>query len=106
MDKLLNFLGLCRRAGKLLTGNDVVTDAVRNGEARLVIVSSDVSKNTEKKLRAVCGSYSVEILKLNRTTDELSASIGKFAAVAATTDSGFAKKLSTLIMNDIGGTCV
>ena len=100
MDKLLNFLGLCRRAGRLVTGNDIVIDAVENGDARLVIVASDISANTEKKLRRVCDELYVPILTVNRTKEELSVAIGKFAAVVAVTDKGFADKLTELINND------
>lgn len=99
-DKILNFLGICRRAGRLTVGNDAVCEEITDNKAKLVIVSKDVSPNTEKKLRKICGFNSVELLKLNRTRDELSASIGRFGAVTAVTDEGFAKKLSELINNE------
>ncbi len=99
-DKLLSFLGLCRRAGKLTIGNDAVCEDIKNGTAKLVIVSNDVSLNTEKKLKKICDAYSTELLKLNRTRDELSAAIGKFGAVTGVSDEGFAKKLCELIKNE------
>lgn len=99
-DKILNFLGLCRRAGKLTVGNDAVIDEVKNGKAKLVIVSGDISLNTEKKLSKACANYKVEILKLNRTRDELSQALGRFCAVVAVLDDGFSKKLTQLISNE------
>lgn len=106
MDKLLNFLGLCRRAGKLTAGNDMTVDSVLNGNARLVIVARDISRNTEKKLRRVCVDFQVPILTIDRTKEELSAAIGRFAAVTAVTDKGFAEKLTELINNETGGNSV
>ncbi len=100
MDKLLNFLGLCRRAGKLVTGNDVVTEEVAGKKAKLVLVSSDISKNTEKKILIACHRNDVKALKLPRNTEQLSIAIGKFCAVAAVMDTGFAKKLTELIQNE------
>ena len=99
-DKILNFLGLCRRAGKLTIGNDAVVDEVKNGKAKLVIVSGDISLNTEKKLKIICGDNNVECLKLNRSRDELSFSLGKFCVVCAVLDDGFKKKLVQLIKSE------
>ena len=49
-DRILSLLGLCRRAGKLTPGNDAVIDDVAKGISKLVIVTSNISKNTEKKI--------------------------------------------------------
>lgn len=100
-DKLLNFLGLCRRAGKLTVGNDVVIDDVVKGNSKLVIVASDISKNTEKKILLNCHKCNVKVLKLNRTKDELSYAIGKYSTVVSVTDQGFAQKLAQLITNEM-----
>ena len=93
MDKLLNFLGLCRRAGKLTTGYDAVEETVSKGESQLVIIARDTSPNTEKKLLKTCKSHSVKLIKLNRSKDEISSAIGRFAAVASVTDKGFAQNI-------------
>jgi ribosomal protein L7Ae-like RNA K-turn-binding protein len=47
--KILNMLGLARRAGKLVTGEELVVDEVRKQKAKLVFVASDASENTRKK---------------------------------------------------------
>ena len=49
MDKALNFLGMCKKAGKLLTGEDGVSGAARNGEAALIMTAADTASNTTKK---------------------------------------------------------
>ena len=105
-DKILGLLGICRRAGKLTAGNDAVIESVQNGKARLVIVSNDISLNTEKKLKNACASANTELLKLNRTRNELSDALGKFCAVVAVCDDGFSKKLISLIQNETGGKCL
>ncbi|MCR5652468.1 MAG: ribosomal L7Ae/L30e/S12e/Gadd45 family protein [Ruminococcus sp.] len=106
MDKLLNFLGLCRRAGKLTTGNDAVVETVQKGESKAVIIAGDTSPNTEKKLRKTCEMNRVMLIKLNRTKDEISCAIGKFAAVASVTDTGFAQNIDRLQQNETGGNSV
>ena len=47
-DKFLNFLGLCRRAGKMKIGCDTVIESVNLGNSHLVIMASDISENTKK----------------------------------------------------------
>ena len=86
-DRFLNFLGLCRRAGKMKIGCDTVIESVELGNAKLV-------------LSALTGT-TYEILDYSK--DELSFALGKTCAVLSVEDEGFAKKLSELISNK-GGT--
>ena len=103
MDKLLNFLGLCRRAGKLTTGFDAVEETVVKGESQLVIIADDTSQNTERKLSKTCETHNVKLIKLNRSKEEISTAIGRFAAVASVTDKGFAQNIERLTQNETGG---
>ena len=48
MDKALQFLGICRRAGKLLIGEDGVSGAARAGQAVLIMTASDTADTTKK----------------------------------------------------------
>ena len=95
-DKLLSMLGLCRRAGTLIVGNDIAEDSVINGKAVLVIAAGDASQNTVKKLFSTAHMCNVKTLVLNRTKDELGVAVGKYCAVAAIVDAGFAKKVAEL----------
>ena len=104
-DAILSLLGLCRRAGKLTIGNDAVVEDTKNGTAKLVILTRDISANTRKKLTKELGE--VTILTLNRAKEELGFALGRrLAAVVAVCDDGFAAKLTTLIESDTGGNCL
>ncbi|MBQ8795304.1 MAG: ribosomal L7Ae/L30e/S12e/Gadd45 family protein [Clostridia bacterium] len=94
-DRLLSFLGLCRRAGKMKIGCDTVIESVEEGNACLVLMARDISENTKKKVTSALNSTDCEIL--NYSKDELSFSLGKTCAVLAVEDEGFAKKLKELI---------
>jgi ribosomal protein L7Ae-like RNA K-turn-binding protein len=92
-NKFWSHLGLAMRAGKLVTGDEGVLDAVRKGEAKLVIVATDASSNTRKKFHDKCASFHTPILEFGRR-DELGSSIGKAErVVVAVTDDGFANML-------------
>ena len=43
-DRILSLLGICKRAGKLITGADTTIDSIRKSKAKLVIFANDFSK--------------------------------------------------------------
>ena len=97
---ILKFLGLAYRAGKVVSGFDQVTAAVRRGQVKLLILASDISRNTLSKLldegyRLDAGlpdAYSFS------TQAQLGQAIGKpDRALIAITDQGFADKLSDML---------
>ena len=95
--KIFQLLGMAARARMISTGEDLVVQAVRSGDAKLVILSNDASKNTMKKLTNKCNTYDVE-KHVFGSREELGHAIGKEARVVlALTDKGFAKKLSELL---------
>ena len=96
-DRLLSFLGLCRRAGKLVIGNDPVRESIDTDKALLVIIASDISQNTYKKISTVIETSGVPYYRINRTKDEISFNLGKACAILSVTDKGFADKLTELI---------
>ncbi|TVY10616.1 YlxQ family RNA-binding protein [Paenibacillus cremeus] len=92
-NKFFSNLGLAQRAGKIVSGEEMVIEAVRQGEAKLVIVAEDASDNTYKKLNDKCSYYQVPIHRFG-LRDQLGASIGKETrVVVAVTDAGFARML-------------
>lgn len=103
---LLSFLGLCRRAGKMLLGNDVVIDSLNNGESKLVLMASDLSKRTEKGIVTVAQACNIEVIKLKQSKDEISTALGKYSAVVSIIDTGFANKIKILAAQaNIGEEC-
>lgn len=94
--KVLQLLGLARRARKVETGVDLALAAVRSGKAKLVFCASDAGKNTIKKMTDKCQSYAV-MCSLDLTQIELSDAIGSKRSVVAVTDTGFSKKFMELL---------
>ncbi|MEX2527990.1 MAG: L7Ae/L30e/S12e/Gadd45 family ribosomal protein [Gemmatimonadota bacterium] len=52
-DRALQFLGLIRRAGKLVTGTEATRQAVRDGEAHLVVLALDAAPGQLEKVRGI-----------------------------------------------------
>ncbi len=98
-NKALSLLSIAARGRNLVSGEFATENAVKGGNAFLVIIGKDVSANTEKKFRNMCEFYEVPLLQFG-TKEELGHSIGKeFRASLAVTDEGLAnaivKKMAT-----------
>lgn len=92
-NKALSRLGLARRAGKLVSGEELVLKAIRSGEANLVLLAEDASAGTRKKISDKCASYGVELL-VGYSRIELGGAAGQPERVLfAVTDRGFAKMI-------------
>jgi ribosomal protein L7Ae-like RNA K-turn-binding protein len=99
MDKALNFLGMCKKAGKLLTGEDGVSGAARNGEAALIMTAADTASNTTKKALNLSEWGRAPHVRLPWDKDTLGELLDKrVCAILALTDRGmalaFAEKLA------------
>ena len=102
-DKLLSFLGLCRRAGKLVIGAEVTVESLKSGRSRLVIYAEDFSRSSLKKVLEAAGACGVEVLCLSRGKEQLSVALGRLSGVLSIEDEGFAKKLRAMISNEQRG---
>lgn len=101
--KIEQFLGLAQRAGKLITGEELVVKAVRSKQVHLVILSGDASDNTKKKLTDKCRSYDIP-LRLFADRYRLGHYIGKEQRVViGVKDHGFARELLKHMDQDEGG---
>lgn len=52
--KLLSALSLCKKAGKLAAGFDVVCEKAASGEAEVVFIACDTSGGTRKRVEVAC----------------------------------------------------
>ncbi|TFE03459.1 YlxQ family RNA-binding protein [Jeotgalibacillus sp. R-1-5s-1] len=95
--KWMSLLGLATRAGKVISGEELVVKEIRSNKAKLVLLSEDASLNTTKKVTDKAAYYRVPVRKV---ADRylLGQLIGKDARVTvAVLDKGFAEKLITLL---------
>lgn len=89
----LNFLGLALSAGAVITGEQLVVQAVQNKKVYLVILAEDTGENTYKKVTDKCKFYNVSCIQ-KAQSDELGHALGKdFRKVVGITDPNFAKAL-------------
>lgn len=87
----LGLISMCRKAGKLVMGMDMVKDACNTGTAKAVFTASDFSPKSLKEVKFACARGGVKLYALGITMDEIGEGIGKRTGVVAMTDSGFAR---------------
>lgn len=94
--QLSNLLGLAQRAGRVISGEELVVKAIQTGQAKLVFLASDAGPNLTKKITDKCHYYEIEVSQVFTALD-LSIAIGKSRKTIAISDAGFSKKMRTLM---------
>lgn len=96
MNNNLSLLGLCKKAGKLIIGFDVVMESVKQKKAYIVVLTKDISNKTLKEVSFVCNKFQMEFVQIDVTLDEIWFVLGKRAGVFSVTDKGLAEKFLKL----------
>ena len=95
MNRMLNMLGLCMRAGKIISGEKACVQAIRMGSACAVVLDKAASKNATKAVTDACAYHGVPLIFAPE--DELGFAIGKPGRmVAAITDPSMADRIIQL----------
>ena len=100
MNKAANMLGLCMRAGRLVSGAQSVEAAVKAGKARLVLVDAGASEETKKSFSDACRFRGIPMAQMEN--ESLGFAIGRPGRmVAAVTDEPFANRIRQLLEEGI-----
>ncbi len=103
--RFLGFLGLAKRAGRVISGTPMVCAALAEREKPpLVLYAEGASAASKKKVACKCAFYGVRAEELGISPEELAHAIGKTGAVAAVavTDAGFAEAMTKKLSPDVG----
>lgn len=92
-----SMLGLCQRAGKLLSGDCMVKASIKDRKAVLVLLATDASERTKKEYLHLARSNNIGIVQWGTKID-LGLSVGKsLRAAVAIIDNNFAKTIKQII---------
>lgn len=99
-DKFLQFLGLTKRAGKLLEGYNKCEDSIKRKKVHLIILSADASENTKDKFINYSEKYKVPIL-IGEDKEKLGSALGmEEIKILGVTDFKMSERLIS-IYNDV-----
>ena len=101
--KAYNLIGIAKKAGKVIGGTDMVADRIREkrNAVKVVLISSDASENTLKKITNTASFYGVTAIKTNIDKAMLAKITGSSGerSVIGITDEGLAKAIISYVMD-------
>lgn len=93
MEKVLGYIGLAKRAGKLVQGTDAVLKNLRSRKTFVMVVAKDASFATQETVKKKGKFYNIPVIDKISTAD-LSKSLGcENIKVIGINDQGFAKAI-------------
>lgn len=96
-DRLLSFLGIARKAGRLSLGFDSVCESLRKKESCMVLIASDASEGTARRLRGRLPEGFADTYELPCDISRICAAVGKEVRLISVNDRGFANKIKELL---------
>ena len=97
----MDYFGISAKAGKVVSGTDLVLAEMKKQKVKLVIVAEDASEKTKKNMNYYCEKSNIECI-IYGTIDELSKSIGKRnKAIIGIEDQNLAETIKDKIINNM-----
>jgi ribosomal protein L7Ae-like RNA K-turn-binding protein len=98
LSQVHSLLGLAQRAGKVISGEESVENALRRGKVKLLILAEDASANTSKLFHNLTNTAGVP-LHVHGTKLELGLAIGKsHRSAIAITDMNFVRGIKSHLL--------
>ena len=100
--RFFGMLGFAMRAGKVDTGADIIARELPLRTVKLVIVSSEASDATRKRMRTKCEFYKVKFAEIEVSVEDLSAHLGKISSTVCVgiKDDGFANEIIKVLYSE------
>lgn len=97
-ERIMGYLGLANRAGKVISGGSLVSDAMRSSnKPGLVLTATDISTSIGERIETLAGAHRIPCLRV-MTKDDFGAILGKAPRSAvAVKPGGFVKQLAGAI---------
>ncbi len=97
INKVYGLLGISAKAGKLISGTDIILEQMAKKKVNLVIVAEDASEKTIKNMKYYCEKENVKLIVYG-SINENSKAIGKHnRAVIGIVDKNFANSIEKVI---------
>ena len=96
-EPVYRMLGLCMKAGRLLSGNEQVSEGIRKRQGVLLVLTEDCSERTRDEYTRACERAHISI-KIFGTKERLGQALGKGVRTCALiTDKGFGRAIADKI---------
>lgn len=97
LNKLHSMIGIGKKANYIVLGETGCIQTIKKKKCKLILLSSDASKNTTKRFEDLCSVNNIKYFKIS-DKESLGSSVGKgFISVMSITDMKFAKVIEKII---------
>ncbi|HEY5976195.1 MAG TPA: DUF448 domain-containing protein [Geobacteraceae bacterium] len=94
-ERVASYLSLANKAGKAVSGSDMVLESLRKGAPGLLLLATDISSDSADRFRAVAAKSGIPVYTMF-TKDRLGGLLGKeLRSAVAIIKSGFVDQLTT-----------
>ena len=91
--KIYQFIGLCMKAGCLMSGNEQIADKLKKGKGELLIITEDSSMNTKNEYISSANKAGISYIIFGEK-EQMGNALGKSIRTAVLImDKGFAEAL-------------
>lgn len=97
INKVYGLLGITAKAGKILSGTDLVLEEMAKKRVKLVIVAEDASEKTIKNMKYYCNKEKIDIILYGTINDNSKAIGKKNRAVIGIKDINLADNIKNII---------
>lgn len=97
INKVYGLLGISSKAGKVISGTDIILEKMERKKVKLVIIAEDASEKTIKNMKYYCNKENLELIIYGNILEN-SKAIGKHnRATIAIIDQNLANAIKKLI---------
>lgn len=96
-------LGFAKKAGKITSGEGITLENIKNGRVKLVLLASDASPNTSKRIKDKASYRNIQVIEiLDRY--EIGKAMGiEERVVVGITERGFAESIKKIVGGEENG---
>lgn len=96
--RALGMIGMCRRAGRIATGDEQTKISLMSGGVSLIVIAEDASKYIVSRFTGMSQAEGKPCLRIKCTKAELGGAIGRGdCAVVGICDAGFGKSIRAIL---------
>lgn len=91
--KIYQFIGLCMKAGYVMSGNEQITDKLKKGKGELLLIANNSSLSTKKEYIALAEKFDINYMFFGEK-EKMGYALGKsIRSAVLIMDKGFAEAL-------------
>lgn len=93
-DKILNLLGIARRANRITIGFDSVKSSIKAQKSCLILFACDLSERTKEQVKNIA---KCKTITTKYTAEEFFTALSKRGGIISINDEGFSQKILELL---------